>query len=471
MIVEFGGMQPVLSVGYSNSTLTPEQEADAFTVVAGMTIRDGGSLASFQDNAVCLNRVETAVASRPKYQSMDGYGNNLAHPFWGNAETPFGRFGPKNYADGIHSLRKSDRTSLDLPSPREIVDKVLNKVKITQRTSKKLNSLFLQLIVALAHDVGHFSPVDPLNKAQRIGCCLPGNKAEIPGHSRHSACIPIEVPKDDEFYKKSETTCIGLVRSQMVSTPSGVQFGEIKNKASSFADLSVVYGANIDESNKVRSFSQGKLLLTPGQTLPVDSAGQFTAIAGRLNIVITANSWSVFFIRNHNNIAERLAVLNPAWNDEKVFQEARKINIAIYQNIATSKTVTENIFGSFVNEGYKEDVDPSETVEFHSTVTRCTHFLIPSTLRLLESNGQFTDTLQSDLIGRVDILDGQTESYIRGAMNQSIFDEYYSDEVRRQRSQTVLKNLIDYLLSFVTNCSRDQMELASIFSQLTFSEV
>lgn len=175
-------------------------------------------------------------------------------------------------------------------------------------------------------------------------------------------------------------------------------------------------------------------MATPGRTLPVDSAGQFTAIGARLNIVITANSWSVFFLRNHNNLAERLAVLNPAWDDEKTYQEARRINIAIYQNIATSKTVTENIFGSFVNEGYKEDVDPSETVEFHSTVTRATHFLIPSTLRLLESNGQFTDTLQSDLIGRLDILEGQTESYIRGAMNQSIFDEYFSDEVRSYKS-------------------------------------
>ena len=180
----------------------------------------------------------------------------------------------------------------------------------------------------------------------------------------------------------------------------------------------------------MRSFVNGKILLTPGQTLPIDSAGQFTAIAGRLNIVISANSWAVFFTRNHNNLAERLAVLNPAWNDEKTYQEARRINIAIFQNIATSKTVTENIFGSFVNEGYRDDVDPSETVEFHSTVTRCTHFLIPSNMRLLESNGQFTDYGQSDLIGRVDILDGQTESYIRGAMNQSIFEEYYTAEVR-----------------------------------------
>lgn len=39
------------------------------------------------------------------------------------------------------------------------------------------------------------------------------------------------------------------------------------------------------------------------------------------------------FLRNHNLIAERLRALQPSWTDEKLYQEARKINIAMFQNI------------------------------------------------------------------------------------------------------------------------------------------
>lgn len=39
------------------------------------------------------------------------------------------------------------------------------------------------------------------------------------------------------------------------------------------------------------------------------------------------------FVREHNNVADRLAILNPHWDDERIFQETRKIVIAEYQCI------------------------------------------------------------------------------------------------------------------------------------------
>lgn len=36
--------------------------------------------------------------------------------------------------------------------------------------------------------------------------------------------------------------------------------------------------------------------------------------------------------RLHNIIATKLKILNPQWEDDRLFQEAKRINIAIYQN-------------------------------------------------------------------------------------------------------------------------------------------
>jgi hypothetical protein len=37
--------------------------------------------------------------------------------------------------------------------------------------------------------------------------------------------------------------------------------------------------------------------------------------------------------RFHNVVAKELKYLNPYWDDEKMYQEARRINIAVFQHI------------------------------------------------------------------------------------------------------------------------------------------
>lgn len=45
----------------------------------------------------------------------------------------------------------------------------------------------------------------------------------------------------------------------------------------------------------------------------------------------------VVFIKLHNLVAIGLQAVNPKWNDERLFKEARRICIAIYQHIIASE--------------------------------------------------------------------------------------------------------------------------------------
>ena len=81
------------------------------------------------------------------------------------------------------------------------------------------------------------------------------------------------------------------------------------------------------------------------------------------------------FLRNHNRIAKNLARLNPNWVDEKVYQEARKINSAIYQHIVFTEFLPA-LFGNdpeIVNlpeEEYNPEIDGTMRLPFSTASYR-----------------------------------------------------------------------------------------------------
>ena len=74
----------------------------------------------------------------------------------------------------------------------------------------------------------------------------------------------------------------------------------------------------------------------------------FMAGDTRVNNNLLLTSMHTLFMREHNRIAARLAVLNANWTDERLFNEARRIVNAQYQHIIYNEYLPVLIGNNFV---------------------------------------------------------------------------------------------------------------------------
>ena len=96
------------------------------------------------------------------------------------------------------------------------------------------------------------------------------------------------------------------------------------------------------------------------------------------------------WMREHNRIARFLQFNNPSWDDERLFQETRRIVIAEYQHIIYNEwlplIVGKELMTTFalwpLSQGYSDQYldsfDSRVTNEFAAAAFRFGHSLIPS---------------------------------------------------------------------------------------------
>lgn len=80
---------------------------------------------------------------------------------------------------------------------------------------------------------------------------------------RHPACFEIPIPEQDQFLINEQQTCMNFVRSAPAVNPK-CRFGprEQLNQLSSYLDGNNIYGASLKESNELREFRNGRLLVS-----------------------------------------------------------------------------------------------------------------------------------------------------------------------------------------------------------------
>lgn len=151
-------------------------------------------------------------------------------------------------------------------------------------------------------------------------------------------CFPI-VGRDDE------NICQEYVRSAIGLKP-GCTLGprEQMNFATAFLDGSAIYGSTPKSAEDLRLLEGGRLKMDLGQVLPLDEhnpncrAGKngrlcFRSGDERVNHNAGLSALHTLMVREHNRIASRLEAVNPHWDEETLYQEARRIVGAEIQHI------------------------------------------------------------------------------------------------------------------------------------------
>ncbi|VDO49157.1 unnamed protein product, partial [Onchocerca flexuosa] len=164
----------------------------------------------------------------------------------------------------------------------------------------------------------------------------------------HPECYPIEVDKNDTIYS-THTRCLPYVRTA-TSPRENCSLGprEQVNQATSFLDASHIYGSTMERANKLRAYQNGLLLsqqnskyhatllpnITDGTCWNNGSSQKCFLAGGEFtNLFPTQTVLHTIWLRQHNNIAKQLKAINIGWDDEKLFQEARRIVVAQIQHI------------------------------------------------------------------------------------------------------------------------------------------
>lgn len=401
----------------------------------------------------CPFQIDVDCDGPAKYRKLDGSCNNPENPLIGKASTPFKRLLRAAYQDDVDEPRRLSVNGEPLPNPRLIALKVHDPLDAPTRISH-LAVIFGQF---MDHDMSFTASVGFDSAPLQCMC-----------DSDNSDCINIPTPDEDMF---TDQQCMVLTRSAASFEKFDCTLGtrEQLNLLTHWLDLSQTYGNDIGQHNKLRAFRDGFLKTSSmsgfgrKEYLPHADRGKcsdesdevlcFEAGDVRTSQNLMLVSVHTLWLREHNRIARILKRLNPTWSDEDLYQEARRINIAQYQNIIYSEWLPAIVGQDLMKQnglevlpsgyfmGYNKDMNPHIATEFSSAGFRFGHTLLRSQLT---KNDRFLSemsnlTLNEIMLRPVEAYkNGGLDSICRGMLVNpgTSFDTHFTDVIQNHLFET-----------------------------------
>ncbi|XP_056259507.1 eosinophil peroxidase isoform X1 [Seriola aureovittata] len=359
-----------------------------------------------------------------KYRTATSVCNNLKTPRLGASNTPFSRWLPAEYDDGISQPKGGANRSLNnflLPLVRQVSNNILRTTDagvVSDREFSHMVTLFGQWN---DHDLT-FTPFSPSIRSFSNGV----NCEE--SCERTEPCIPIPIPPGDPRLPSRPDSCIPSFRSAPACGTgfSAYNFGGEPNKReqinalTAFLDLGQVYGSEEKLARDLRDLTNNNGLLRvntefrdngrellpfhPMQVQMCATRRRITNdtnarevpcfIAGdvRVDENIALTSIHTLFMREHNRLARALKRLNPHWDSETLYQEARKIMGAYTQRFVFRDYLPHIVGDEAMRRqlgrypGYNPNVDPSISNVFATAAYRFAHLAIQPALSRLDAN-------------------------------------------------------------------------------------
>jgi peroxidase len=326
-----------------------------------------------------------AALAATEWRTIDGRSNNPFNRSWGQANTPYARVAPANYADGRGAMVQG-------PSERYISNRVFNDIGQNIFSENDGSQWIWVWGQFLDHDLGLKDPGQGENAPMAF-----------------STTDPLERFKNDLGAMGFSRTPAAPGTGTSTRNPR-----QELNTITSFIDASNVYGSDAKRQDWIRAgaldgdpTNNSALLMLPDGGLPradargnqatappMDRDGQLMAqpaqarIAGdaRANENIGLTATQTLFAREHNRIVKLLPANLP---EQEKFQIARRVVGAEVQYI----TYTEFLPSVGVQlpryRGWNPRVNPSESNEF-ATVGYRAHSQVHGEFEIDFEDGDFT---------------------------------------------------------------------------------
>uniref|UniRef100_A0A8C7SK30 Peroxidasin n=1 Tax=Oncorhynchus mykiss TaxID=8022 RepID=A0A8C7SK30_ONCMY len=355
------------------------------------------------------------ICFHQKYRSHDGTCNNLQHPMWGASLTAFQRLLKSVYDNGFNLPRGASGRQQHghaLPLPRLVSTTMIGTETVTP--DDRYTHMLMQWGQFLDHDLD--STVAALSQSRFSDGQLCTNVC-----TNDAPCFPIQFPPGDPRQARSGARCMFFVRSSPVCGSgmtsllmNSVFPREQINQLTSYIDASNVYGSSRHESEEVRDLASQRGLLRQGivqrsgkPLLPFATGPPtecmrdenespipcFLAGDHRANEQLGLTSMHTVWFREHNRVATELLRLNPHWDGDTIYHEARKIVGAQMQHITYNHWLPKvlgdagmKLIGDY--HGYNPNVNAGILNAFATAAFRFGHTLINPILYRLDENFQ-----------------------------------------------------------------------------------
>uniref|UniRef100_A0A4W3HGG3 Peroxidasin n=1 Tax=Callorhinchus milii TaxID=7868 RepID=A0A4W3HGG3_CALMI len=355
------------------------------------------------------------ICFHQKYRTHDGTCNNLQHPMWGASLTAFERLLKSVYENGFNLPRGINPNrfynGFPLPLPRLVSTSLIGTETITP--DDQFTHMLMQWGQFVDHDMDLTVAALSLSRFSDGQHCSSVCTNDPP-------CFPITIPRNDPRVR-SGARCMFFVRSSPVCGSGmtsllmeSVYPREQINQLTSYIDASNVYGSSDQEAEETRDLASQRGLLKQGiahrlgkPLLPFATGPPtecmrdenespipcFLAGDQRANEHLGLTSMHTVWFREHNRIATELLQLNPHWDGETIYHEARKIVGAQMQHITYSHWLPK-IFGDVGMKmlgnykSYDPNVNSGILNSFATAAFRFGHTLINPILYRLDDNFQ-----------------------------------------------------------------------------------